>query len=373
MQEADLRYWLALTFIRDIGPVTAKRLLSSFASPQRVFEATVKELMAVETVKESKAESIAGFTDWKKVERELAALERKGITVLRYTDRAYPESLRQIDDSPLLLYTRGRLAPQDRCAIAIVGSRMMTDYGRMMAEKLAFDLASRGITVVSGMARGIDTAAHRGALRAQGRSIAVLGSGIDRPYPPENRRLCEQLATSGCVISEFPLETPPHKENFPKRNRLISGLSLGVLVVEATTDSGSLITAHWALEQGKEVFAVPGNVTSRSSEGTNLLLKKGAKLVAHVDDIIEEVAPLLRGYLGQQPHLTAAAGEKGPEGLEISDEEKAIWDVLGTEPKHIDVIAREAQMMPSKLLSLLLALEIKGAVRQIEGKKFYRQ
>jgi DNA processing protein len=338
-----------------------------------VFEAAVKELMAVETVKESKAASIAGFTDWRRVERELAALDRKGVTMLKCTDKAYPDALRQIDDSPILLYTKGALEPNDRYAIAVVGSRMMSDYGRIMAERLAFDLASLGITVVSGMARGVDTAAHRGALRAQGRSIAVLGCGIDRPYPPENRKLCEQLCTSGCVISEFPLGTPPLKENFPKRNRLISGLSLGVLVVEATAESGSLITAHCALEQGREVFAVPGNVTSRSSEGTNLLLKRGAKLVQHVDDIIEEIMPLVRGYLRQSPRLAATATKNALDGLEISDEEKAICDILGREPKHIDTIAREAQMMPSKLLSLLLDLEIKGVVRQIEGKKFYRQ
>jgi DNA processing protein len=329
--------------------------------------------MTVETVKESKAGSIAEFTDWKRVERELAALERRGVTLLRYTDTAYPEALRQIEDSPILLHTKGSLEPRDRCAIAVVGSRMMTDYGRMVAERLAFDLASRGFTIVSGMARGIDTVAHRAALRARGRSVAVLGAGIDRPYPSENRKLFEQICMSGCTISEFPLGTPPLRENFPKRNRLISGLSLGVVVVEATAESGSLITAHHALEQGREVFAVPGNITSASSEGTNLLLKRGAKLVQTVDDIIEEIAPLVRGYLRQTPVvITAPVKGDTAGGLAINDEEKAICDVLGTEPKQIDTIAREAQMMPSKLLSLLLDLEIKGVVRQIEGKKFYR-
>ncbi|HSB52155.1 MAG TPA: DNA-processing protein DprA [Dissulfurispiraceae bacterium] len=368
----DLRYWVALTTLNDIGPVTAKRLLAAFGSPRRIFEASPAELTAVETIKASRAKNIADFSAWRDVDRTMEDIRRSGAAVLTYTSEGYPASLRQIEDAPLLLYMRGTVEEHDRYAIAIVGSRAMTDYGQIMAERLARDLASRGITVVSGMARGIDTAAHRGALRAGGRSIAVLGSGVDTPYPPENKRLYEQLSGSGCVISEFPPGTPPFKENFPKRNRLISGLSLGVVVVEAAADSGSLITARCALDQGKEVFAVPGNVTSPWSEGTNPLLKNGAKLVQGVDDILEEIAPLVKAYLRSSSGTSGQGASDPLDKLEISEEEKAICGILGAEPKHVDAIAREAQMAPSRLLPLLLSLEIRGVVRQIEGKRFYR-
>ncbi|MGE5239781.1 MAG: DNA-processing protein DprA [Chloroflexota bacterium] len=368
----DLRYRVALTTLNDIGPVTAKRLLAAFGSPRRIFEASPAELRAVETIKASRAKSIADFSAWRDVERTMEDIRRSGAAVLTYTSEGYPASLRQIEDAPLLLYMLGTVGEHDRYAIAVVGSRAMTDYGQIMAERLARDLASRGITVVSGMARGIDTAAHRGALRAGGRSIAVLGSGVDTPYPPENKRLYEQLSGSGCVISEFPPGTPPFKENFPKRNRLISGLSLGVVVVEAAAGSGSLITARCALDQGKEVFAVPGNVTSPLSEGTNLLLKNGAKLVQGVDDILEEIAPLVKAYLRSSSGTSGQGASDPLDKLEISEEEKAICGILGAEPKHVDAIAREAQMAPSRLLPLLLSLEIRGVVRQIGGKRFYR-
>lgn len=362
----DLKYWLALSFIKDVGPVTIKRLLSAFHSPERILNASLKELNEIDDIAEARAKKICSFNSWDKIEQEINLIKQHNLRVIKYTDREYPESLRQIDDSPVILYLKGNLVEQDKYSVAMVGSRMMTEYGKMIAERLSFELASMGITIVSGMARGIDTVSHRGALKAGGRSIAVLGCGLDNPYPPENKELFEMLSSSGCVISEFPIGTPPNKEHFPKRNRLISGLSLGVLVVEATNNSGSLITAGYALEQGKDVFAVPGNITSKCSEGTNILIKRGAKLVARVEDIIEELSPKLKGLLQEN---TAKTGIQ--DKLEINDEEKALCNILSHDPKHIDLIARETQMPQSKLLGLLLSLEIRGIVRQTEGKRFY--
>lgn len=369
-RKEDLAFWVALTRLQDIGPVRARRLLARFHSPRRVFEAGLSELADVDDIGQNRALSVKQFNEWAAVERELEMTGQLGVRVIAYGDREYPGPLRHIEDSPLVLFAKGALADEDRYALAIVGSRIMSDYGRRMAERFAADLAGLGITVVSGMARGIDTTAHWGALRAGGRSIAVLGCGIDRPYPPENRHLFEQLAQSGSVVTEFPLGTPPHRENFPKRNRLISGISLGVLVVEAALDSGSLITANHALEQGREVFAVPGAITAKYSEGTNALIKRGAKLVQRVEDILEELSGPLAGLPEVLTGLQGGVMPAGRGGLEISEEERSICNALGTEPKHIDTIARETGTTPSRLSSILLSLEIKGIVRQTEGTRF---
>jgi DNA processing protein len=335
-----------------------------------MFTAGHAALSAVDEIGANRASGFSDFNDWAGVERELATLEEMDVRVITYQDKEYPPSLRHVEDSPLVLYAKGALADQDRYAVAIVGSRMMSDYGRRMSERFATELARLGITVISGMARGVDTTAHWAALRAGGRSIAVLGCGIDRPYPPENRPLFDQLSQLGSVITEFPLGAPPNREHFPKRNRLISGISLGVLVVEAALDSGSLITASHALEQGREVFAIPGALTAKYSEGTNTLIKRGAKLVQRVEDILEELSPHLAGLPGVVTGLRGEVMPNGPGGLEISDEEKSICNALGTEPKHIDTIARETGTTPSRLSSILLSLEIKGIVRQLEGTRF---
>jgi DNA processing protein len=229
-----------------------------------------------------------------------------------------------------------------------------------VAEKMGYRLSSSGLTVVSGMARGIDTASHKGALRAAGRTIAVLGSGIDVPYPPSNRGLMQSIESSGTVISEFPFGTGPNKENFPRRNRIISAISLGVIVIEATLDSGSLITVGYALDQGKEIFAVPGNITSRNSRGTNDLIKKGARLVESAEEVIDELRPLLKGILREDK-------KSHPE---MNEDEKTMHSYLDTEPKHIDLITRGINMTSGKALSLRLSLELKGMVRQSNGKHF---
>lgn len=367
----DLKYWIALTFIKEIGPVTAKRLLSVFRMPKKIFEAGLNELKDVDGINESKASYILNFNSWDKVEKELEDIKSHNVKIIKYTDEEYPENLRDIDDSPVILYSKGCFIKKDKYAVAIVGSRNMTPYGKKITETIASELSLCGITIISGMARGIDAVSHKSALNVNGRSIAVLGSGLDNPYPPDNIRLFDELSEKGCVISEFPMGTPPNKENFPRRNRLISGLSLGVLVVEATAKSGSLITANYALEQGREVFAVPGNITSANSEGTHELIKKGAKLVQKTEDILEDIAPHLRGLRDSTNSFSKKNISIDLNRLEINDEEKAICNILGSEPKHIDIISRELKMPAGKLLGILLNLEIKGIIKQSEGKKFY--
>ncbi len=276
-----------------------------------------------------------------------------------------------------ILYAKGDLVEEDRFSLAMVGSRRMSEYGRKIAADLSFELALAGLTIVSGMARGIDTVSHTGALKAGGRSIAVLGCGLNICYPAENKELMTALSRSGCVISEFPLGTPPVRENFPRRNRLISGLSLGVLVVEATARSGSLITAGSALEQGKEIFAVPGNITSSSARGTNGLIKLGAKPVQSAEDIIEELSPQIKGLLRSVKTVPPSSPQKvfdfsrtPAQRLEINDEERAICNILGSDSKHIDHIVRELKMPAARLSGLLLGLEMKGIVRQTAGNNF---
>ncbi len=362
---SDLRYWLALNFLPEIGPVLARRLLSVFGNPENVFSMSVSEIKKVENIGENRAKSIADFKKWDMIKREIDSTTRNKTEFITIHDKSYPEGLKRIPDAPLVLYVKGGIKNEDKYAVAIVGSRHSTDYGLGIAERLSYQIASYGLTVVSGMARGIDSAAHRGALKARCRTIAVLGSGIDVPYPLENKRLMKSIASSGAVISEFPLGTPPNKENFPKRNRIISALSLGVVVVEATVDSGSLITVGYALEQGKEVFAVPGNITSRNSKGTNNLIKKGATLVENAEEIIDELKPQLKGIIREDRLFSEKTLPV------MTDDEKILYSFLGNEPKHIDVIVRETNMSSSKSLSILLSLELKGVIRQVDGKRFY--
>lgn len=356
----NLKYWLALSFVPGVGPVLYKRLIEHFHLPVRVFSSSIEELKRIEGIGEKLAKDILMADLREKVEIELSRIEKENVKVITLLDDLYPENLKRIYDPPPFLYMKGEIKKEDNRAIAIVGSRKATTYGRLMAERLSKDLASQGITVVSGMARGIDTFSHQGALSVEGRTIAVLGCGIDIVYPSENIGLRDKIIKSGAVFTEFPFSTPPEGGNFPSRNRIISGLSLGVVIIEATSDSGSLITASAALDQGREVFAVPGNITSRLSQGTNKLIKKGAKLVEDVDDIFEEILPQIekkrKKREARKPVLTT--------------EEEVIYSLLSDEPKHIDTINRESRLTSNKVLSLLLCMEIKGAVRQLPGKSF---
>ena len=346
--------------VPEVGPVTIRKLLSLYGEPASVFSAPLDELSAIEGVGK-KAQNIKAFTGWKDAERQARELDRCGARAVTFRSPEYPAILSQTEDSPPLLFVRGEIREEDRFAVAIVGSRKATPYGKLAAERLSSELSESGFTIVSGMARGIDTAAHTASIASGGRTIAVLGSGVDRAYPPENRGLMEKIASSGYVVSAFLCGTEPNRENFPRRNRLISGLSMGVVVVEAAEGSGALITAGSALEQNREVFAVPGNITSRTSAGTNGLIKKGATLIQKTDDIIEELAPMLRGFLRT----------KGKVKVEITEEEKRLCDILTGEPLHIDTLSRELSLSPAQALATLLGLEIKGIVRQADGKRFY--
>jgi DNA processing protein len=354
---------IALCAVPDLGPVTIRKLIAACGSPTGVFKASHKELRAVENIGEERAKNIKNFAGRDEIGKAVEKLRDGGVKVVSEGSDGYPEALKGLGaDTPLVLYMKGDIIKEDMYAVAIVGSRKLTHYGATVTETISSELAGMGFTVVSGIARGIDTAAHKGCLAAGGRSIGVLGSGIDVPYPPENKGLMERLSGSGCVISEFPPGMPPNRENFPRRNRLISGLSMGVLIVEADEKSGALITANYALDQGKGVFAVPGNINSPVSRGPNHLIKQGAKPVTRAEDIVEELAPVLKGFIKKQ---------KMKEKVEVTNDEKALCDIMSGEPMHIDAVSRKCGMPASKALAVLLGLELKGIVKQIEGKKFH--
>jgi DNA processing protein len=368
MDRSSLYYWLALNRIPGVGAVLYHRLLERFGDPEKVFQAEFGDLQGVEGLRKSTALAIVKFKRAEPIDRELEALEKKRVEVLTLEDPGYPFLLAQIHDPPPFLYYLGKPPEQNDQALAVVGSRNSSPYGIRMTERLTWSLAKNGLTVVSGLARGIDTAAHYGALMAQGRTIAVLGSGLDVIYPPENQRLFDQIVEQGLVCSEFPLGTLPERQNFPIRNRIISGMALGVVIVEATLRSGSLITARLALDQGREVFAVPGSIESFKSSGTHRLIKQGAKLVENAQDILEEL---------QWPMTS----ESFPEEMEtkppvwspsLSSQEKRIWDLLQDEPVHVDQIARQTEISIAPLLSTLLEMELKGMIKQLPGKFFIR-
>jgi DNA processing protein len=286
----DRKYWIALKSIEGVGSVGFKNLVDAFGHPKKVFNASRETLTAVPGIGHKTAANVKDFNGWHKTEEELELLKKYDARLITYQDPLYPRSLLNIYDFPPFLYTKG-LLQEDDVNIAVVGSRMASTYGKFSTERLCRELAINGITVVSGLARGIDSAAHKGALAGKGRTIAVLGCGLDTIYPPENQRLYEEIVTKGAVITEYSFGTPPSASNFPARNRIISGVSLGVVVVEANEKSGSLITAKLALEQGREVFAVPGSIDSAGSRGTHKLIKQGAKLIENVYDILDEILP----------------------------------------------------------------------------------
>ncbi len=365
-------YWLALSSIQELSNTSLRRLYDRFGSPERIFSAPPKELITAGHIKEEVAERITKFNDWNKVERDWGKIKKEGITFTIFYDEIYPQNLKNIPDPPFFLYIKGEIKNEDRQAIAIVGSRKATNYGRVTTEHLSRELVSHGFTIVSGMARGIDSYAHQAALSAGGRTIAVLGCGIDIIYPMENKGLMEEIARSGAVVSEFPFGTQPLSYNFPRRNRIISGLSLGIIVVEAAKDSGSLITANYALEQGREVFAVPGDIFSDRSLGTHSLIKEGAKLVEKVEDIIEELKPHIK--LGM-PIIEKSFKkvEVAPKRFNLTVEEETVFQLLSIEPRHIDEIITETRFPAYRVSTLLLSLELKGAARRVAGNNFVKE
>lgn len=367
----ELKYWVWLNLVPGIGPIRYRYLIDHFGDPYKVFIASFEELSKVKGIDRRVASQIISAREKIKLEEEIKKIKESNIELLTYKDERYPYNLKQIFDFPPLLYVKGTIVPQDRMAIAIVGPRRPTNYGLSIAKKLARELASYGMTIVSGMAIGIDTAAHQGALEAGGRTIAVLGCGLNICYPRENKSLIEKIIAQGAILSELPSSTPPLSENFPPRNRIISGLSLGVIVVEASEKSGALITANCALDQGREVFAVPGNITATTSKGTNNLIKQGAKLIDSAKDVIDELGHLFENKLKFKEENILSSS---PVALSspLSIEEENILKLLDDEPKHIDFILEKTQINPSLLAQYLLELELKGKIMQLSGKRFIK-
>lgn len=358
----ELLPWLSLKSVPGVGNLIYRRLIERFGSPGAALSASATDLATVKGITRAAIEAIQRHRASDALAAELETAYRRGYRIVTFDDPEYPPLLRQIPDPPPYLYVHGRLQALRR-TVSVVGSRHATDYGLSATRRLCADLAACDIVVVSGMARGIDTAAHEGALSGGGDTIAVLGSGLGRIYPPQNRRLFEKIARQGAVLSEFPMEAAPDAHNFPQRNRIISGMSLGTVVVEATRRSGSLITAALAAEQNREVFAVPGSIRSFKSTGTHTLIKQGAKLVEHAQDVIEELQAAL------QP-VSPPPSQDPPPTPPVSETEARVMGALSPYPVHIDALARKMNMAPGKLAGALLQLEIKGLVQQSAGKQF---
>jgi DNA processing protein len=365
--EADLISALRLAMVPGVGPRLTMALLARFGSAAAVLAAAPSDLREVPGVGTKVSQAIARAPARDAVEREIEQCRQAGISVLTPQSAGYPRLLREIHDPPPIIFGRGMIEARDSLAIAIVGSRHATQYGIAQAERLAGSLARAGLTIVSGLARGVDAAAHRGALAAGGRTIAVLGSGLSNIYPPEHVSLADEVAAAGCLLSEAPPRTQPTSGAFPQRNRLISGMSLGVIVVEASIQSGALITARHATEQGRDIFAVPGRVDSRVSHGCHRLIRDGAKLVETADDVLEELGPLVEA-------TSDAAGKSvhHPAELLLNDLERQVLDAVTAEPTTIDQVVATSALPTPQVLATLSVLEMRRLVRRLGGNRVSR-
>lgn len=358
MDPEQHRYWIGFNIVQGIGPARVQRLLNHFGDLEKAWRASPLELAGAGLDRRG-IENLLVARARLDLDQEMAKATAHGVQVITWNDDHYPRLLRTVPYAPPVLYVRGNLQPEDAWAVGVVGTRGPTSYGRQVAADLAGDLARRRITVVSGMARGIDGIAHRAALDAGGRTIAILGCGVDVVYPPEHDHLAHDIAARGAIVSDYPMGTQPEARNFPPRNRIISGLSLGVLVVEGAEDSGALITADYALEQGREVFAVPGPISARRSRGPNRLIQQGAKMVTGVDDILEEL------------NLTQASQQMEVSSLiPANPAEEALLHQLSTEPRHMDEIVRDSGLPTADVSATLVMMELKGMVRQV-GNMMY--
>ncbi|MDZ7303898.1 MAG: DNA-processing protein DprA [candidate division KSB1 bacterium] len=364
MNHNELSALLQLLSVPGIGPTRIRALVGHFRSAEAVLRAPVHALCQVEGIEHTLAENIHHADNVASAQQQLDLAERQQCRILSFWDSEFPAALKRTYDPPVVLFVKGELRPEDEFAIAIVGTRTPTEYGKIATERLTAELTGRGMTIVSGLARGIDTMAHQTALKSGGRTIAVLGSGLDIIYPPENRRLAQEVVQHGAVISEYFFGTKPDAVNFPRRNRIISGLAFGTLVIEAGEESGALITAQAALEQGREVFAVPGSIFSPKSLGPHRLIQEGAKLTMRVEDILAE--------LPQQLDLFSKSQTSEAPVIQLNENEQKVMALLSHEPIHIDPLARQVNMPASQLLSILLELEFKNAIRQLPGKFFVK-
>ena len=387
-----------LNLIQGVGLKTVQVLRDVFGSTEKALQATPDELKKTDQLSPAVCDLLIHKPVLYPIERELELIGKYGCQVVTLYDTAYPPNLKEIDTPPFVLYVRGELTPEDTLSISLVGSRNAKDYGRKASYHLSYQLAQQGLTVVSGFARGIDTSAHRGALEAGGRTIAVMGNGLSVIYPATNSDLAEKIEASGALVSEFPMAARPKPRNFPRRNRIISGLTLGTVVVEASNRSGALITARLAAEQNREVFAVPGEIFSELSTGTHRLINDGAKLINTVDDLLNELPPHVLNQIQPQsstasvpdrevtptqvppvekndpksvsPQLSAEAPVSTPPPPDLTPDEKAIFDAIEAPSSHIDTLVRTTQLPISKVSSVLLMLELKGIVQQLPGKQF---
>ncbi len=354
----DDGYWVGFNIVRGIGPTRMRALLDYFGDVERAWHASPNELRSAGLDRRS-LENLLAVRSKLDLDQELERIAAAGARVLTWESPDYPHLLREISAPPPVLYVKGTITEKDAWAVSVVGTRRTSDYGREVTRRLTGALARNGITIVSGMARGIDGEAHRAALKAGGRTIAVLGCGIDRVYPPEYRKLAQEIAAHGALVSDYPLGTKPEGKNFPPRNRIISGLSLGVLIVEAGVRSGALITADYAAEQGRDVFAVPGSILAHGHAGTNALIQDGAKVVLGPGDILEEL------------NLTMVAEQvEARQVLPANETEEALLTHLSADPTHVDELQQQLSLPIAQVTSTLALMELKGMVRQVGGMKY---
>lgn len=366
-QDADLHHYLALVLTTGVGPITLAALLEHFGSAAAVLTASPEELAAIPGVGVALSRRIRSAEFRELACQTIEVCERDSIQILRPEAAAFPRLLRELADPPSVLYVRGELKVQDQLAIAIVGTRGASHYGRAQAERFARSLARAGLTIVSGLARGIDAAAHRGALEAQGRTIAVLSSGVHEIYPPQHEELAEQIIASGALVSEMPPFTKPKKGMFPQRNRLISGLALGTLVIEAAERSGALITARHAGEQGREVFAMPGLVSTPVARGCHALIRDGAYLTQDPEDIVDQLGSLVEGV-----QIAADKHVRHPAQLQLNEQESAVLHAIGLEPTDINRVVQESGLPVARVLSTLSVLEVRHLIRRVSGQLVQR-
>ena len=355
----DTKYWVGFNLVKGIGPVRLEKLLDYFGDIRTAWEARTYQLQAA-GLNDNLRDRMLKIRNQVSLEDLTQKIVSQGIQVITWDDPAYPEQLRQITQSPFVLYIKGELVNEDDWAVAIVGTRRYSDYGRQITENISHTLARNGITIISGLARGIDGVAHQAALEAGGRTIAVLGSGVDITYPPEHRDLGEDISRQGALISDYPLGTPPDGSNFPPRNRIISGLSKAIIVIEAGERSGALITATYAAEQGKDVFAAPGKITSPMSKGTNLLIKQGAHPLLESQDILDVL------------NMTLIAEQRViRKSLPSDPKEAVLFQAIGEEPLHVDELCSLVNMPIEEVTSTLALMELKGMVRKTFGMKYF--
>lgn len=367
--DSDLLAELRLTLTPYVGPLTRQRLVEHFGSARQVFQATGEQLRAVEGIGPKIARSLREMAHSDLPARELAMCRKHGVELITRSCSNYPDKLQEIHDPPGVLFMRGSLLPHDNLAVAIVGTRHATTYGLDQTEKIAGGLARAGFTIVSGLARGIDAAAHRAAIAAGGRTIGVLGSGVMNIYPPEHEALSEQVIAQGALLSEYPPQSPPLAGAFPQRNRIVTGMSVGVVVIEAATRSGALISARHAMEQGRDVFAVPGRVDSRTSRGCHQLIRDGAKLVECVDDVLEELGPLPNPV----PRSDGQGEVHHPAELQLNDQEQAVLQAIGRDATTIDSIVSASGLQIQRVLATVSVLEMRKLVRRLSGNTLARR